>query len=51
MNEGGMASGDIYVVDDDAAVRDALSLVLSLEGFHVSSFRGGQFVPRRGTTP
>ena len=41
MNEGGMAPGDIYVVDDDAAVRDALSLVLSLEGFHVSSFAEG----------
>jgi two-component system, LuxR family, response regulator FixJ len=41
MNQGAMASGDIYVVDDDAAVRDALSLVLSLEGFHVSGFAEG----------
>jgi two-component system, LuxR family, response regulator FixJ len=33
--------GDIYVVDDDAAVRDALSVILTLEGFHVSGFAEG----------
>lgn len=32
---------DIYVVDDDASVRDALSVVLTLEGFHVSGFAEG----------
>jgi len=37
----GTAPGDIYVVDDDPAVRDALSLVLTLEGFHVSGFAEG----------
>jgi len=41
MNEVAAAPGDIYVVDDDASVRDALSLVLSLEGFHVSGFAEG----------
>jgi FixJ family two-component response regulator len=40
MNDG-MAPGDIYVVDDDASVRDALSVVLTLEGFHVSGFAEG----------
>jgi FixJ family two-component response regulator len=41
MNELGAATGDIYVVDDDPSVRDALSLVLTLEGFHVSGFAEG----------
>jgi len=41
MKEIGTAPGDIYVVDDDAAVRDALSVVLTLEGFHVSGFAEG----------
>jgi len=41
MNEIGAATGDIYVVDDDPSVRDALSLVLTLEGFHVSGFAEG----------
>jgi len=41
MKEIGTAPGDIYVVDDDNSVRDALSLVLTLEGFHVSSFAEG----------
>ncbi|HEY9214122.1 MAG TPA: response regulator [Ancylobacter sp.] len=33
--------GEIFVVDDDPAVRDALSLVLSLEGYHVRGFSDG----------
>lgn len=38
--------GDIYIVDDDPAVRDALSLVLSLEGYHVRAFsEGAAFLP------
>src|SRR5215468_6685758 len=41
MKETGVAQGDIYVVDDDASVRDALSLVLSLEGYHVCGFAEG----------
>jgi len=31
----------IYVVDDDVAVRDALCLILTLDGFHVSSYAEG----------
>lgn len=31
----------IYIVDDDAAVRDALSVVFMLEGFYVRSFETG----------
>lgn len=41
MTAGETRAGDVYVVDDDASVRDALSLVLSLEGFHVSGFAEG----------
>lgn len=38
-------SGEIFIVDDDPAVRDALSVVFSLEGFHVSGFAdGGSFL-------
>jgi two-component system, LuxR family, response regulator FixJ len=35
-------SGKIYVVDDDQAVRDSLSLLLKVEGFDVSTFASGQ---------
>jgi len=35
------ASGEIFIVDDDATVRDALSVVFSLEGYHVSGFADG----------
>ncbi len=41
MHEAGTAPGEIYVVDDDPAVRDALSLVFTLEGFHVRGFADG----------
>jgi two-component system response regulator FixJ len=41
MTELATTPGEIYVVDDDPAVRDALSVVLSLEGFHVSGFAEG----------
>ena len=37
----GLAAGEIFVVDDDPAVRDALSMVLTLEGYHVTSFAEG----------
>lgn len=32
---------DVYVVDDDPAVRDALSTILSMEGFGVTGFADG----------
>jgi two-component system, LuxR family, response regulator FixJ len=35
------ASGEIFIVDDDPTVRDALSVVFSLEGYHVSGFADG----------
>lgn len=45
MRQGGTASGEIFIVDDDPAVRDALSVVFSLEGYHVTTFaEGGSFV-------
>jgi FixJ family two-component response regulator len=34
-------SGEIFIVDDDPAVRDALSVVFSLEGYHVSGYADG----------
>lgn len=39
------ADKTIFVVDDDAAIRDALAVVLSLEGFEVRGFEdGAEFV-------
>jgi two-component system, LuxR family, response regulator FixJ len=35
------SSGEIYIVDDDPAVRDALSMVFSLEGYRVCGFEDG----------
>src|ERR687887_2372658 len=35
-------SNEIIIVDDDPAVRDALSVVFSLEGYQVTSFGDGQ---------
>jgi two-component system, LuxR family, response regulator FixJ len=35
------SSGEIFIVDDDPAVRDALSIAFSLEGYHVSGFGDG----------
>jgi two-component system, LuxR family, response regulator FixJ len=36
-----MGKGEIFIVDDDSAVLDALSLVFSLEGYEVSGFQNG----------
>jgi two-component system, LuxR family, response regulator FixJ len=33
--------GEIFIVDDDPAVRDALSVVFSLAGYHVTGFADG----------
>lgn len=41
MNENAAAPRAIHIVDDDAAVRDALGVVLSLEGYNVSGFADG----------
>jgi two-component system, LuxR family, response regulator FixJ len=35
------SSGEIFIVDDDPAVRDALSIAFSLAGYHVSGFADG----------
>jgi two-component system, LuxR family, response regulator FixJ len=35
------AGGEIFVVDDDAGVRDALSIVFTLEGYKVTGFSDG----------
>jgi two-component system, LuxR family, response regulator FixJ len=41
MKERDAASETVYVVDDDASVRDALSVMLTLEGFQVFGFADG----------
>lgn len=41
MKESDPAPENVYVVDDDAAVRDALSVMLALEGFQVFGFADG----------
>jgi len=41
MKESDTASEIVYVVDDDASVRDALSVMLTLEGFQVFGFADG----------
>jgi FixJ family two-component response regulator len=41
MKEGDTASEIVYVVDDDGSVRDALSVMLTLEGFQVFGFGDG----------
>jgi FixJ family two-component response regulator len=33
--------GEIFIVDDDPAVRDALSMIFTLEGYRVTSFGDG----------
>jgi FixJ family two-component response regulator len=40
-------SGDIFVVDDDASIRDILTLILSLEGFPVTTFADGETFLKR----
>jgi two-component system, LuxR family, response regulator FixJ len=35
------SSGEIFIVDDDPAARDALSIAFSLAGYHVSVFADG----------
>lgn len=53
MAQAGLSNGEIFVVDDDPSVRDALAVVFSLEGFHVTSFaEGGTFIAAaRARTP
>lgn len=48
-----MAATEIFVVDDDSAVRDALTTVLSLDGYAVTSFADGTsfLVAARTRTP
>jgi two-component system response regulator FixJ len=41
MNQNLIPRGEIFVVDDDPAVRDALSVVFTLEGYHVTAFAEG----------
>jgi FixJ family two-component response regulator len=44
---------ELFIVDDDQAVRDALSVVFTLEGYHVSSFAEGNsfLAAARARTP
>jgi len=53
MNQQFVPSGEIFVVDDDASIRDALAMVFTLEGYHVTSFgEGAAFLgAAQSTTP
>jgi two-component system response regulator FixJ len=48
-----LESGEVFLVDDDQSVREALSMVLSLEGYHVSGFSEGSsfLAAARARTP
>lgn len=41
MNQPFIPPGEIFIVDDDPAVRDALSVLFTLEGYRVTSFGEG----------
>jgi FixJ family two-component response regulator len=41
MSQSATVAGEIHIIDDDPAVRDALSVVLTLEGYHVNGFADG----------
>jgi FixJ family two-component response regulator len=41
MSQATLAAGEIFVVDDDPAIRDVLSAVLVREGFQVTNFADG----------
>src|ERR1700687_1209685 len=41
MSEGNKSDHEIFIVDDDPAVRDALSVVLTLENYQVTGFAEG----------
>lgn len=47
------SANEIFVVDDDPSVRDALSVVLTLEGHHVTGFADGMsfLTATRNRTP
>src|SRR5580700_7246453 len=53
MGQQSLPEGEIFIVDDDPSVRDALSVVFTLEGYHVTSFgEGGAFLAAaRARTP
>jgi two-component system response regulator FixJ len=53
MGQQSLPEGEIFIVDDDPSVRDALSVVFTLEGYHVTSFgEGGAFLSAaRARTP
>ena len=41
MNPESLPHGEIFIVDDDQAVRDALSVIFTLEGYRVTNFGDG----------
>lgn len=53
MSQAAPSSGEIFVVDDDPAVRDVLTAVFSREGFQVTNFADGAslLVSARARTP
>jgi len=53
MAQQSLPGGEIFIVDDDQSVRDALSVVFTLEGYHVTSFGDGHtfLAAARARTP
>ena len=53
MGQQSLSEGEIFIVDDDQSVRDALSVVFTLEGYHVTSFGEGNafLTAARARTP
>src|SRR5262249_30806931 len=49
----GLAANDLFIVDDDAMMRDALAVVFTLAGYRVTGFVNAQsfLVAARGRTP
>jgi FixJ family two-component response regulator len=41
MSQGDLSAGEVFVVDDDPAIRDALTNVLTRDGFQVANFADG----------
>jgi FixJ family two-component response regulator len=41
MSQGDLSAGEIFVVDDDPGIRDALTTVLTRDGFQVTNFADG----------
>jgi FixJ family two-component response regulator len=53
MQQHSVSTGEIFVVDDDLSIREALAMVFTLEGYHVTGFGEGAslLAKAQSTTP